>query len=160
MKQILTKAESQAERSGNSIRPDGEVLIAVSSLCLLNHTTLDAADRPALRLGDFEAYVMGLSCSDCLICLALCEEDCIQVPGSLAVAPQSVHEHFGADGNIAIISGAQVSIQVSDSSTKLPWAWEKEVLLFVYSGSPQPSPRAPQVWVRLLASAQTGYGAS
>lgn len=75
MKQILAKAESQTEPSGNSIRPDGEVLIAVSSLCLLNHTTLGAADRPALRLGDFEACVMGFSCSDCLICLALCEED-------------------------------------------------------------------------------------
>lgn len=42
------------------------------------------------------------------------------------------------------MSGARVSVQVSDSSAKLPWAWEEEVLasllwiLLVCSGSPNP----------------------
>lgn len=65
-----------------------------------------------------------------------------------------------ADGNFAINSGARVNIQVSDRSIKLPWTWGKEVPLFVYSGTPQPFPGTPQVWARLSASAQTGYGAS
>lgn len=45
---------SNRRSSGNSIRPPGEVLMAASILCLVDHTTLGAAYRPALGLGDLK----------------------------------------------------------------------------------------------------------